>query len=597
MIKTIEAPRIRNSRVLRSTKIPLKLWRRWIKALLPFILLFFILIVAVWPLLKSGFFITDDGEWMVVRLTDFHRSLVSGMFPIRWAARLNHQFGYPVFNFLYPLSLYWGEAFHLIGFNFVDSIKLVFVASFFLSAFFMYLFTRELWQDKRAAFLSAIFYSFAPYRFLDVYVRGSIGEAVSFIFVPLIFWSLHFLSKKKNFLILSLGAIGVAGLIMSHNIMAMLFFPLALFYAGFLISRKQSLLKDYGLLFALGLGLAFFFWFPALYDTRFIILNQVTVADFANHFPTLGQLLIPSWGYGPSLVGGQDTASYQLGLFQLGAVLIALLLFWKERQKRIYLKIFLFFFFASLFLMLPVSSFIWRNLPMIQQTQFPWRLLSVTTFSASVLAGTVLFLFKKELSKTLLTVALTVLVVLASFSYVKPKEFIDRGEGFYATNEATTTVKDEYLPIWVKQKPEARPEQRVEVIEGKAGVENLVFNSKKATFNVDVQEAARLQINTVYFPGWQLKVDDEIKEILFENDRGLIIFEVDQGEHLVVVEFKETSWRLVANYISLLSAVFVAGLIGWSLFQRLQGKCRGSAECGIAQPRKKPSEGASFKKK
>ena len=116
-----------------------------ISFLLPFVLLFFILMIAVWPLLKTGFFVTDDGEWMVIRLTDFHRSLVSGMFPVRWAARLNHQFGYPVFNFLYPLSLYWGEVFYLIGFNFVNSIKLVFVSSFFLSTFFMYLFAKELW--------------------------------------------------------------------------------------------------------------------------------------------------------------------------------------------------------------------------------------------------------------------------------------------------------------------------------------------------------------------------------------------------------------------------------------------------------------------
>jgi len=520
--------------------------------------------VAIWPLLKSGFFVTDDGEWMVVRLSDFHRSLVSGMFPARWAARLNHQFGYPVFNFLYPLSLYWGEAFHLIGFNFVDSIKLVFAASFFLSALFMYLFTKELWQNKRVAFLSAIFYSFAPYRFLDVYVRGSIGEAVSFIFVPLVFWSLHFLSKKKNFLILNLGAIGIAGLIMSHNIMAMLFFPLIVFYAGFLVSKNLSLLKNYGLLFVLGLGLAFFFWFPALYDTRFIILNQVTVADFTSHFPTLGQLLIP-----------QSVASYQLGVFQLGAVLAALLLFWKNRKERGFLGVFLFYFFASLFLMLSVSSFVWRSLPLIQQTQFPWRLLSVTTFSASVLAGAILFLFKKESSKTLLTVILVVLVVLANFSYIKPKEFVDRGEGFYTTNEATTTVKDEYLPIWVKQKPVIRPEKRVEVIKGEAIIENLAFNSKKITFDVDVQKMARLQVNIVYFPGWQLEVDGGIKEILFENDQGLIIFEVDQGKHLVAVELKETSWRLVANYVSLLSAVFVAGLIGWPLVKDLSRQRRG----------------------
>jgi len=172
----------------------------------------------------------------------------------------------------------------------------------------------------------------------------------------------------------------------------------------------------------------------------------------------------------------------------------------------------------------------------------------------------------------LLTVVLVVLVVLINFSYIKPKEFVDRGEGFYTTNEATTTVKDEYLPIWVKEKPETRPEEKVEVIEGEATIENLAFNSKKVAFRVDAQEAARLQVNIVYFPGWQLEIDGEVKEILYENDRGLIVFEVSQGEHLVEVQFKETAWRLAANYVSLLSAVLVIGLVSWPLFRKKRKK-------------------------
>ena len=88
MIKKIEASKIKDFVALRFAVILPELWQKRMKPFLPYILLSLLLLVAVWPLLKTGFFVSDDGEWMVVRLTDFHRSLVSGMFPVRWAAKL-----------------------------------------------------------------------------------------------------------------------------------------------------------------------------------------------------------------------------------------------------------------------------------------------------------------------------------------------------------------------------------------------------------------------------------------------------------------------------------------------------------------------------
>ncbi len=524
-----------------------------IKSAWPYWLLFLLVIITIWPLLKSGFFVSDDGEWMVVRLSDFHRSLVSGMFPVRWAARLNHQFGYPVFNFLYPLSLYWGEFFHLIGFNFVDSIKLVFAGSFFLSAFFMYLFAKSVWQESQAAFLSAVFYIFAPYRFFDVYVRGSIGEAVSFIFVPLIFFTLQSLAKKKNYWLLSLGAIGIAGLIMSHNIMAMLFFPLVCFYALYFLksnhqlSLNSRLFKNYLSVFVLGLGLSAFFWLPALYDTRFIILNQVEVANFADHFPSLKQLFWPS--------------PFHLGFLHLAAVLAALVLFLKNKNTT--LAVFLLFFFSFLFLMLPVSLSLWQLLPLIKQTQFPWRLLAITVFASSILIGGVVSEIKQSRVKLLLTVLLTFLVVAVNFSSIKPQQPVNRTEGFYATNEATTTVKDEYLPIWVKQKPIERPVEKVIILSGQGKLDNLFYNSKKVAFNADIDSQSLIQVNIVYFPGWQLVVNGVKQEILPDNEQGTINFYLPAGEHRVNLEFKETTFRLIADYISLASGVIILVLIGF----------------------------------
>lgn len=507
------------------------------------ILLLILLLPAIWFLLKPGFFPSDDGEWMVVRLSDFHRSVVSGQIPVRWAARLNFSYGYPVFDFLYPLSLYVGELLHLIGFSFVWSVKLVFIFSFILSAFFMYL-----WRKK---IVSAIFYAYAPYRFLDVYVRGSIGEAIGFVFLPLVFWSIQKLSEKFQKKYLVIGSLAYAALIMSHNIMAMIFTPIILAYIIwlFLPKKDKKFLYSCLLLLAFALAVSCFFWLPAIYDSRFVIFNQVSVTNPLEHFPSIRQLLIPSWGYGPSVVGFNDQASYQIGLLHLAIVATAFLVIdWG-------ISFFVLVFLAAVFLMLPVSGDLWKKLPFLNLVQFPWRLLAITAFSSSVLAGEVTRRVKPNL-KRYLELSLLILVIALNFRYARPETVVSRGDGFYATNEATTTVKDEYMPIWVRKKPTARPDQKVEIISGTGVIENLKFNSRMVSFTTKSENGTVLQVNTVYFPGWQAIVDGQNQPIDYQNNKGLILLTVPSGMHLVLVEFKETAIRLLADIVS------VFGLLG-----------------------------------
>src|SRR3990172_8011075 len=92
----------------------------------PLFVLAIALIVVLWPLMGKGFYISDDGEWMVIRLTAFYQSLADHQFPVRFLGRLNNSYGYPVSNFLYPGFLYIGSLLHFLGLSFVTSVKFVF---------------------------------------------------------------------------------------------------------------------------------------------------------------------------------------------------------------------------------------------------------------------------------------------------------------------------------------------------------------------------------------------------------------------------------------------------------------------------------------
>src|SRR5260221_3208180 len=160
----------------------MNLLKRYIDTVLIVILLIF----AMLPLFHSGFFPMHDDE-QIGRLYDLNKDIVHGEFPPRMTQDLGFGFDYPLFNF-YPSFVYYiGEIFHLAGFSYITSTKLMIGLGFILAAYFMYLFSKE-YIGRIGGVVAAIAYSYAPYHSVDVYVRGALPEFWSFVFIPAVFW-------------------------------------------------------------------------------------------------------------------------------------------------------------------------------------------------------------------------------------------------------------------------------------------------------------------------------------------------------------------------------------------------------------------------
>jgi len=435
----------------------------------------------------------------------------------------------------------------------------------------VYFWLKEKW-GRWAALVGAIVYVYTPYRFLDVYVRGSLGEAVAFIFPPLIFWSLDKLEKKNDHRWLAVGSLALAGLIMAHNTLAMLFIFL---FGGYLIfhylffHQKKVFFRQLNL-FWLGLAFSTFFWLPALSDRRFVRFGQTMVSNFFLHFPTLKQLIIPSWGFGPSLpLSAEDLMSFQIGLINLIIVFLVFLFlakkfFFSLKRKKLIkdnwaVFYFLLAFLALFFLMTNFSFWLWRFSFIENLIQFPWRLLSLTTFITAFLAGFLIQSIKAQKKASALAFAFIFLAIFLNWPYTRPEGFVNRGEAYYATNEGTTTVANEYLPIWVKELPASRAKKKVEIIEGQGEVGNLFSNSRKISFTVNSKTQLKIQVNSLYFPGWRVRVDGVLTPIDFKNQKGVIQFLLSPGHHFVVVSFGETPLRALADVISLTSLLLFGG--------------------------------------
>ena len=536
-----------------------------IKELLILVLL---VIPAVLALLKPGFFGASD-DMHIAWLQQMDKAITEGQIPPRYVSDLSFGFGYPLFNFIFPLPYYLGEIFHLLGLNFVYSIKAVFIFSLLVSAITMYFLARHL-SGKFVGMAAAVLYVYTPYRSTDIYDRGALGESLAFVFLPLIIFSLIRLvevkSKKENFKWIGIGGLSITALILTHNIVSYMFIPFALLFA--LLIMKKEKIKEFFFLFFLGLIGSIYFWLPALLESN--LMKYSTVFNFFDHFPTLKQLVTPFWGYGASVPGPYDGMSFFVGEINL-IVLIVTTIFIIFRFSKISLKIkkisiwSLFLVAASVFMMNFRSYWFWENIPLIAYFQFPWRFLTMIVFASSLLV----ILTKNFKYSNILAVIIIIVSMVINTPRFRPHDFLNRDDSYYINryipvptpSEEYLTLQEEYLRL--PKTTAVRPTQIYDrVYPVSEAIKNMTLvNSLEAKFMTDSESELVLNYNKYYFPGWEGFIDGEKLNLTVGKPYGQIQFLVPNGKHEITIKYEETVLNKILDLITLSTIIFCFYLV------------------------------------
>jgi hypothetical protein len=431
--------------------------------------IFLVLLLSFWaikPFFAQGFFqIHDDTQ--IARVFEMGKMLKTGVFPVRIVPDLGYGFGYPIFNFYAPLAYYVGGLFMLLGFDALIATKIMMGMGIILAGIFMYLLTKEFY-GKLGGVISGLFYVYAPYHAIDIYVRGDVAEFWAYAFIPLMFLGFYkvFQDSKPQFRIQKFGIIGslsFAGIILSHNLTALMVAPFLLAVCLLFIIYSTKCMRLYnasyfGLYILLGLTISVFYWIPALTEMKNTnVLSQIGGgANFRDHFVCINQLWNSPWGFGGSSPGCVDGLSFKIGkLHILMSGLAIILLFFVKKIKIIKNgKIILFSFLGlliSIFLTLGISKPIWETISVMAFFQYPWRFLILASFFSSLLAGSLVILLKQFTIKHYLTALLLIFLLL--FFNIKlfvPQAILLKNAKDY-TNETflkwnTSKISDEYLP-------------------------------------------------------------------------------------------------------------------------------------------------------
>ena len=544
----------------------------------PFLILALVCLPAIYFLVRPGFYEPQDLHH-IADIFEMYRAFASGQLPPRLGPDFLWGFGYPLFNLYYVLPFYLGAAFYAITKSLTGSFEFVFVFSLVVSIFGMYLFLREFF-GKIAGLAGSILYLYTPYRAVQIYVRGAMGEALAMAIIPFVFWGATRLIKTPNKYNISILALTLAAFILSHNYLWLLTAPfLALFCLGLIYFKKEKLktIKTLTIGVLLGAGISAYWWLPAVKE--FNLVSGVTPFALEDHFPFIKQLLLPFWGYGASVWGPYDGMSFQIGIINLVVVGVSLALFVRRRfeGKNGPIAAFAILGFSVSAVMMNIRTLpIWRLLPIYQFVQFPWRLLFLTTFFSAMLGA---FLVGTISGKYKLWAGLliSILSIFLTWGYFRPSAVVNKSDDFYLARMFATTseggerkaVTQDYvnwsedyllLPSGVK-KSDRLFSSKIVGDENVTVLEIDQINQVNYLAQVEAGSSSTITFYSLYFPGWFSKVDGQSVQITRGKPFGQMEITIPAGSHKIEFYWKETPLRKTADFISLISLGIAALLL------------------------------------
>lgn len=556
-----------------------------IKSIFSYSIVLLIVLAASWSLFKPGLFVVHDYVHGA-RIAEMARGMQDGQLPVIWSQNFGYGYGMPLFEFYAPLPYFIGALFYSFGISLVSSVKLLFWICTIFTAAGAYFLGKQLY-GRAGGVITAAAITLAPYRAVNLFVRGALSEAWAIMAMVWILYCSFAVVKQKKYSWFGL-VLSLVVLFLSHNLSTLLFVPFAVIatgtYAvlqserlkGQLINWKsasKSLLKIAAGYFVAA-GMAAFYLVPAFLEKSYTKIDQYILGgyfDYHLHFVYLRQFLTPFWGYGGSQWGPDDGISFFLGIGQLlgllafGMYVVGFLVSWSQKkrqrvsvQKLIFLLVVSALFATSLLLATQKALPIWENLELLTYVQFPWRTLSVALILIGMLVPAFLLGIKVFVPRWGWAWAL-LLVLLFNAWMFRPESWLENSQSLYYGDELRIRMEmsgilPDYIPADLSD--QLQPAQQL-VVCSDCSPEVLVNRSQEKLVAVNPKEPSLVTFNVANYPGWKAELNG-VSVPVEETEEGLIAVSVPQGSSKVGILLGATETRKNANIISVIAtAVFV----------------------------------------
>lgn len=502
-----------------------------------------------------------DEPTHLTNIAMFYKSMKEGQFHVTWTDGFAN-YGMPIGIIAQQVTSYLGGLINFIVGNVIISYNLVILIGVFLSTLFFYFFLRLNFREK-SSLIGAFLFHFAPYRIINIYIRGDIPEFFAGVFLPLILIGLYFIANKKTLPGFILLTLSTSFLILTHPMMVIVYGFIIGPYFLYLCYKNTSIIKFClisFLAFILGLGLTGYYIIPLMLEIKYFYYGLAANHAGPTQYMSLINFIDPNWYYfykNDIFPRGHFIKSglFETIIFIGGSIYLGWLSIKKKKITIDFLLLSVTIGVILIVLMTKEAFPIFLHINFISNIQHQWRLFSSFIYIPPLILA---YIMDKN-EKKVLFIILIIIICLLRFPQLYGKNYTthQQSEYFFNPENLHSTIMN---TVWTGPTQDYPiKKNKGEIIEGKGQILMQQITNIQRTYTVQADTDIRMTDYTFYFPGWKAFIDGKETVIQFQDPtyRGVITYNVPKGTHKIQVIFKNTKARLFGMIISSISLVLL----------------------------------------
>lgn len=489
------------------------------------IIIFLFSIISSIPLFfNKNLLMSDDILFHISRIHGVFDNIKIGKIIPVYYNYLNN-FGYANGLFYPDLFLYIPALLMKLGLTITLSTK-IFIYIINLSALIsMYTCIKTITKNENKSILSVFLYSMSFYKIVCIFQRGALGEALGFIFIPLIILGLYEIfydNEKKGFYIV----IGLFGLISSHLITSYITILIIIIFTIMNIKKLKEKDRLKSLIFNITFSMIItsYFWLPLIEQ---LLSQEFNLESNINIYSNITPLYLLITDIPVTL---KEWFPAGIGIIYY----LFIILNYKKLKQDKFIKTLILIIIILIFL--TSLNILWK-IPIIYKTlkiiQFPWR-----TYTLLTCISIIIFSIKCEKNKYLkiskkYIVAVYILNCFILFFNNPIKEQINN----------YTIMLGEYLPKEVVKNDSTKTYNN-----------KLKYDFENNILKIENKNEQNIELPLIYYKGYKACGKEKCYDI-HKTNNGLIEINNIEKKDTIKIYYEGTKIYKISKYISMIGII------------------------------------------
>ena len=527
---------------------------------------FFLTLIIVDLILVSFMYVgpgnlinTHDGNYHLYRFATSISAFDDGQKFLQLDADQLHGFGQALNLFYGPMLSWLVLVVFKITSNLQISLMFLMLVATIATTFGAYYASKKIFKSEKAGFFTALFFTLEPFHVGELLTRGSFSEYLAFAFIPFVILAIYqiIFESKTDFKRIFMLAFSAFGIIMNHNLTAVLIAAMAAFFVVFNIRKvfsKPKILFSLILAGILAVGFSAIFILPFL-EVREVGIYNIFNPDFQKWFYVNGSQVTPADAWLPTNMF-RPPAGHASVVFGLSPVLLVLtigfLIFRKDIKNANYRRFSMVSIIISVIFVLFSTRF-FAFIPAVQNfhsmLQFSQRMLIIQSVLLPFMAG--YFIGEKLKNKR----EIMIVAAIVSISYlhittaaIEPGKFaLPMNVGIDYKLIGINIAMGEYQPVFPKtnnvkdigevatrhiKKVIDEKGKKVDVINGSAELSDFKKHGSKMRVKVSKNEnGTEIEFPMFYYPGFRAVVDGKPVKVKYSEKNRMVLVKLNPGQN------------------------------------------------------------------